>query len=82
MHAPFLTKLRIISAPYGSKNMVHHEMSCNKIVEAMQKMKSGKATEPFEVNLEMIGAGDEIGVKVMMVVCQCVLDGRKCLMSG
>ena len=38
----------------------------NEIVEAMQKMKSGKATELSEVSVEMIVASGEIGVKVMM----------------
>ena len=42
----------------------------------MQKMKSGKATEPSEVSVEMIVASGEIGVKVMMELCQRVLDGR------
>ena len=48
----------------------------NEIVEAMQKMKSGKATGPSEVSVEMVVASDEIGVKVMMKLCQRVLDGR------
>ena len=48
----------------------------NEIVEAMQKMKSGKATGPSEVSVEMIVASGEIGVKVMIELCQRVLDGR------
>ena len=48
----------------------------NEIVEEMQKMKSGKATRPTEVNVTMIVASGEIGVKVMMELCQRVLDGR------
>ena len=48
----------------------------NETVEAMQKMKSGKATGPSEVSLEMIVASGEIGVKVIMELCQRVLDGR------
>ena len=47
----------------------------DEIVEAMQKTKSGKATGPSEVSVEMIVASGEIGVKVMMELCQCVLDG-------
>ena len=46
----------------------------------MQKMRSGKATAPFEVSAEMISASGKIGVKVMMELCQPVLDGRG--MSG
>ena len=34
----------------------------NEIVEAMQMMKSGKATGPSEVSVEMIVASGEIGV--------------------
>ena len=49
----------------------------NEIVEAMQRMKSGKATGPSEVRVEMIVANGEIGVKVMMELCQRVLDGRE-----
>ena len=48
----------------------------NKIVEAMQKMKSGKATGPCKVSMEMIVASDEIRVKVLMELCQHVLDSR------
>ena len=52
------------------------KVACNEIVKAIQKMKSEKATEPFEVSVEIIVASGEIGVKVMMELCQCVLDGR------
>ena len=51
-------------------------MVCNEIVEAMQSMKSRKATGTSEVSMEMILASGEIGVKVMMELCQRVLDGR------
>ena len=49
----------------------------NEIVEAIQSMKSGKATGTSGVSVEMIVASGEIGVKVMMELCQCVLDGRE-----
>ena len=52
----------------------------NEIVEAMQRRKSGKATGPSEVSVEVIVASGEIGVKVMIELCQRVLDGS--LMSG
>ena len=48
----------------------------NEIVEAIQSMKSGKATGTSEVSVEMIFASGEIGVEVMMGLCQRVLDGR------
>ena len=52
------------------------KVASNEIVEAMQKMKLGKATEPSEVSVEMTVASGEIGVKVTMELCQRVLDGR------
>ena len=48
----------------------------NEIVEAMQKIKSGKATRPSEVSGKMIVASGEIGIKVVMKLCQRVLNGR------
>ena len=48
----------------------------NEIVEAIQSMKSRKATGPSRVSVEMIVASGEIGVKVMTELCQHVLDGR------
>ena len=48
----------------------------NEIVEAIQSMKSEKAAGPSEVSVEMIVASGEIEVKVMMELCQRVLDGR------
>ena len=52
------------------------KVACNEIVEAIQSMKSGKANGTSEVSVEMIVASGEIGVKVMMELCQHVLDGR------
>ena len=46
------------------------KVACNEIVEAMQRMKSGKVTEPSEVSVEMIVASGKIRVKVMMELCQ------------
>ena len=51
-------------------------MARNEIVEAIQSMKSGKATGTSGVSVEMIVASGKIGVKVMMELCQHVLDGR------
>ena len=45
------------------------------IVEAMQRMKLGKATGPSEASVEIIVLGGEIGFKVMVDLCQHVLDG-------
>ena len=52
------------------------KVACNEIVEAMQRMKSGKAIGPSEVSVEMIVASGEIGVKVMMELCHRVMDSR------
>ena len=43
---------------------------------ALRKMKSGKATGPFEVDSEMIIASGHIGIKVIVELRQRVLDGR------
>ena len=39
-------------------------------------MKAGKAAGPSEVSAEMIVASGEIGVGVIVELCQGVLDGR------
>ena len=39
-------------------------------------MKSGKATGPSEVDSQMIIASGDTGIKVMVELCQRVLDGR------
>ena len=52
------------------------KIACNEIVEEMQKMKSAKAIGPSKVSLEIIVASGKIGVKVMMELCQRVLDGK------
>ena len=44
------------------------------IVKAMQKIKSGKATESSEVRVEMIVASGELRVKAMMDLCQSGMD--------
>ena len=48
----------------------------NEIVEAMQKMKPRKATGRFEVCVKIIVASGKIGVKLIMELCQRVLEGR------
>ena len=39
-------------------------------------MKPGKTAGPSEVCAEMIFASGEVGVSVMMELCQCMLDGK------
>ena len=46
------------------------------IIKAMEKMKRGKAAGPSDICTEMILASGEIGIGVMMELCQGVLDGR------
>ena len=43
---------------------------------AIKVMKPGKAARPSEVCGEMISASGEVGVSVMMELCQRVLDGK------
>ena len=46
-------------------------------VKAIREMKVGKATGPSEVSVEMIAVSGEIGIGVMVELCQGVLDGRE-----
>ena len=46
------------------------------VMEAMNKMKLGKATGPSEVNMDMIIASGTFDVGVMTKLCQRVLDGK------
>ena len=54
----------------------------NKIVEAMQRMKSGKTTRPSEVSVEMVVASGQIGVKVMLQLFSVYWMVEECLISG
>ena len=45
-------------------------------MKALGKMKAGKAAGPSEVSVEMIAVSGEIGIDVMVELCQSVLDGR------
>ena len=45
-------------------------------MEAMNKMKLGKAAGPSEVNMDMIIASVKFGVGVIKKLCQRVLDGK------
>ena len=65
--------------PHGKTDVVEgpvKKVARNEIVEAIQNMKSGKITGASKVSMEMIVASGKIGVKVMMELCQRVLDGR------
>ena len=46
------------------------------VTKAIGAMKSGKAAGPSEVSAEMIAASGEVGIDVMMELCQRVLDGK------
>ena len=51
-------------------------VSCKAMVIAIKVMKPGKAAGAFEVCAEMISASGEVGVSVMVELCQRVLDGK------
>ena len=51
-------------------------VSWEEVLKALGKMKAGKAAGPSEVSVEMIAASGEIGIDVMVELCQSVLDGR------
>ena len=46
------------------------------VMEAMNKMKLGKAAGPSEVNMDMIIASKKFGVGVIKKLCQKVLDRK------
>ena len=52
------------------------KVSREEVVKAMREMKVGKAAGPSEVSGEMIAAIGEIGIGVMVELCQGVLDGK------
>ena len=54
------------------KNVTREEMAI-----AIKVMKPKKAAEPSEVCAEMISASGEVGVSVMLELCQRVLDGKE-----
>ena len=64
-----MTAASMVKGPI--KNATHEEMAI-----AMKAMKPGKATGPSEVCAEMISASGEIGVSVMVELCQRVLEGK------
>jgi len=51
-------------------------VSREEVVKALGKMKAGKAAGLLEVSVEMIATSGEIGIDVMVELCQSVLDGR------
>ena len=48
------------------------------MMEAINRMKLGKAAEPSEVNMDMIIASGKFGARVLKKLCQRVLDGKVC----
>ena len=45
------------------------------VLQALNAMKTGKASGPSEVSLELIAASGCVGFYVMAELCQSVLDG-------
>ena len=52
------------------------EVTYEEVMEAMNKMKLGKAAGPSEVNVGMIMASGKFSVGVLKKLCQRVLDGK------
>ena len=50
-------------------------VSREEVVKAMGQMKTGKAAGPSGMSVEMISASGEIGIGVMIEMCQRVFDG-------
>ena len=65
-----VTAASMIEGPI--KKITHKEIAI-----AIKAMKPGKAVGPYEVCAQMISARGEIGVSVMVELCQRVLDGKE-----
>ena len=52
------------------------EVTYEEVMEAMNRMKMGKAPGPSEVNMDMIMTSGKFGVGVSKKLCQRVLDGK------
>ena len=59
----------IVEAPFEG-------VTDEKVIEVMNKMKLGKASEPSEVNMDMAIASSKFGVGVIKKLCQRVLGGK------
>ena len=64
-----VTATSMVEGPF--KNVVHEERAI-----AIKVMKPGKAAGPSGVCTEMISASGEVGVSMMVELCQRVLDGK------
>ena len=64
-----MTEVDVVEGPI--EKVTHEE-----IVTAMREMKTGKAVGPSEVSTEMIAASGEVGIRVMIELCQRLLDGK------
>ena len=65
-----VTKAGMVEGPI--KNVTREEM-----VIAIKVIKPRKAAGPSEVCAEMISASGEVGISVMVELCQCMLDGKE-----
>ena len=63
-----MAKANVVEGPV--EEVTYEEM------EAMNKMKLGKAAGPSKVNIDMIMASGKFGVAVLKKLCQRVLDGK------
>ena len=55
-----------------TKNVIRKEMAI-----ATKVIKAGKPAGPSDVCAEMISASGEVGVSVMVELCQCMLGGKE-----
>ena len=63
-----ITDVNVVEGPI-------EKVTFGQVMTALRKMKSGKATGPSEVISKMIIASSDTGIKVMVELCQRVLDG-------
>ena len=51
-------------------------VSKEEVMKAVKDMKTGKASGPSDVSVELISASGEIGINVMRKLCQDILEGK------
>ena len=49
-------------------------ISRDKVVQTLNKMKTGQASGPLDLSLDLIATSREVGIQVMLELCQGVLD--------
>ena len=55
---------------------LNERVNYEEMIIPIKAMEPGLAARPFEVHTEMISVNEEVGISVMMKLCQYDLDGK------